>query len=316
MTKALISYGGDFQPAEGVADALRSQHPQLTVLECDRNDVATGIEAADICIGFPGPDQLARLERLRWLQLPSAGADGWIDRVPAETMLSTASGTYGVAAAEHALGLILGFTRDLHSQIRRMADRSWQKSTTCRDLTGSTAVVVGFGDIGRETGRRLKALGVRVIGVRRRVDGPCPDEADEMLPIERLDGVLGVADILILALPGTSETAGILGADRFARCKRGALLINLGRGACVDQDALLEALDSGHLAGAGLDVTNPEPLPAEHPLWAREDVILTAHSVNSSSGKEDRRRQLIAGNVALFLDGQRPRNLVDRQRGY
>ena len=316
MTSALISYGGDFHPAEGVADVLRASHPQLSILERDRADAGPGIEAAEFCIGLPGPDQLARLERLRWLQLPSAGADGWIDRVGAETMLSTASGTYGVAAAEHALGLILGFTRDLHSQVRRMATRSWQKSTCCRDLCGSTAVVVGFGDIGRETGRRLKAMGVRVIGVRRRADGPCPEEADQLLPIGRLDEVLGEADILVLALPGTAETTGIIDADRFARCKQGALLINLGRGACVDQDALLAALASGRLAGAGLDVTSPEPLPAEHPLWAREDVVITAHSVYTSSGKETRRRQLIAGNVALFLEGQRPRNLVDRQRGY
>lgn len=269
---------------------------------------------ADAILGNLPPERLAGARSLKWLQLCSAGANGYAEAVPRGVVLTNASGAYGPSISEYMLcavmSLFLKFPRYRDDQRARV----WRDEGAPKFVAGSTALVVGFGNIGGEFAKRYRALGGRVIGVKRT---PSP-KPDGLYTMEELDGLLPGADVVTLSLPETPGTKGLFGAERLARMKEGAVLVNVGRGTAVDTDALCAALTSGHLLGAALDVTDPEPLPADHPLWGIPSALITPHIAGRWSVAENFERifAICAENLARFSQGRPLLHRVDLKLGY
>ncbi|MGI8486850.1 MAG: D-2-hydroxyacid dehydrogenase, partial [Thermomicrobiales bacterium] len=194
--------------------------------------------------------------------------------------------------------------------------REWGALEGVFELTDQTLVLAGLGAIGLEIARRAKPFGMHIIGVRRTDSSELPANVDEIVTIAELDSVLARADHVVNSLPFTPATGKLFDADRFAATKQGAHFYNLGRGTTVDQLALIEALESGHLGGAGLDVTDPEPLPETSPLWDMENVIITSHSSGHSPRMLQRRYDMLCENIRRYLAHEEMLNVVDQSHGY
>jgi phosphoglycerate dehydrogenase-like enzyme len=217
-------------------------------------------------------------DQVRWLQLQLAGWDVLrAHGVPAGIRVATVGDVYAASVAEHAMALVCGAARGLRYAFDNGRRGAWDKSIDAHmhALEGATLAIVGFGAIGRAVARRARAFDMRIVGLRRSAT-PDPD-ADAMHPIGALHAVLGEADFVLVAAPLTAETRHMIGAAALAACKPGAVLVNVARGALVDHAALRAALADGRLAAAALDVTDPEPLPADDPLWRMPNVIVTPH---------------------------------------
>ncbi|MBD5150196.1 MAG: D-2-hydroxyacid dehydrogenase [Oscillibacter sp.] len=282
--------------------------------------LAEEIGRHEVIFGHPSPELLRKAESLRWLCSDFAGVEKYL---PEEVwphpgcLLSNASGAYGPTISEHIIMVLLMLLRRMPEYQAALSRREWPYFAPIRSITGSHAVLLGTGDIGSNTARRLKALGARVTGVCR--GGKAEEPAfDRVLPLAELESVLPEADALILALPATAETAGVLSGERLALLPETAFVINVGRGSAIDQDALVEALQSGRLAGAALDVMTPEPLPEDHPLWSCPNTIITPHvSGNMSLGLTcDLDVEMFCRDLARYAKGEMPEHLVDRVRGY
>jgi phosphoglycerate dehydrogenase-like enzyme len=214
---------------------------------------------------------------------------------------------------------MLAFARQLPALVQAQRERRWLPPAvdSLFELSGQTLAIVGTGAIGTAIAERAAAFGMRVLGVRRSAAGlVLPQGFSAMVSIAAIDTALRDADHAVITLPLTAETRKLFATDRLAAMKRGAYLYNVGRGGVVDQDALLAALRSGQLAGAGLDVTEPEPLPAESPLWHEPGVILTAHSSGLTPRSFERYQALLVDNMRRFERGEEPLNVVDKARGY
>lgn len=244
----------------------------------NRDVTAADLQGVDGIIGNVSPDLIRQAPDLGFLQLNSAGADPYLKPgiLPEGCTMHNAVGAYGRAVSEHMLALTFSLIRKFHMYGRDQFAHVWSDHGAVTSVEGSTVLILGVGDIGGSYARKVKALGAYVIGVRKN-NHPKPDYLDEQVLLEDLDQVIGRADIVASVLPDTAETRNLFEQHRLAQMKTGAYLINCGRGSAVDLDALKESLDSGHLSGAGLDVTNPEPLPADHPLWDYDNVIITPH---------------------------------------
>jgi phosphoglycerate dehydrogenase-like enzyme len=273
------------------------------------------LAAAEICIGFPSPEQIAAMPNLRWLQLMSAGADRW-SLIPRDVIITTANPVFAEPASEHALALLLALGRDLPTHFRLGQEHRWGRSGVTRDLARATVVVAGVGHIGEAIATRLKAFGAKVIGVRRNFAKGLPPGVDEVIGIEDLGSAAARADALVLALPLTPHTERIVTRKHLEALKPGALVVNVGRRRTLDQDALVDGLGSGRIGGAGLDVTVPEPLPADHPLWDFPNVILTGHSLGNSPGRAARRVALVAAQLERWRKGEPLLYQLDRGQGY
>ena len=218
----------------------------------------------------------------------------------------------------HVMAFVLAFARGLHHYIPQQVKREWKKlppDTGVVHLPEATALVVGVGGIGSEVARLAAAFGMRVIGVdERRRDAP-PGVA-ELHRGDELDALLPQADFVILTVPHTPETEGFMNRARFQEMKKTAFFINIGRGMTTRLDDLVEALRAGEIAGAGLDVFEQEPLPADHPLWTTPGVLLTPHTAGYGPYLDERRYEIILDNCRRFLAGQLLRNLVDKARWF
>jgi phosphoglycerate dehydrogenase-like enzyme len=253
--------------------------------------------------------------RLRWIQLTTAGYDGFtFHGVPPTVAVTNAGHSHAPMVAEHAVTLLAALTRRLHlfaePQARHVFDRAI--ALPLATLEDSTVAILGNGGIGRETARRAKAFGARVVAVARSAR---QDEfADAVVASDALHAVLAEADSLVVTAALTEETKGMIDAPALAAMKPGGLLVNIARGAIVDTAALVEALMSGHLAGAGLDVTDPEP-PPEHPLWSCPNLIVTPH-ISGLGSPAVRRRigTLVMENLARFVAGEELRHRVAGDR--
>ena len=247
-------------------------------------------------------------KRLRWLHTFSAGVDHpWFQALRQQGIrLTTSSGAHAVPIAQTVALYLLALTRGLPAWLDAQRRRAWERHPV-RDLQGLVLGVVGLGPIGLEVARLGAALRMRVVGMRRRPRG---DEPCETWPLARLDELLAMADALVLALPLADETRHLLDRSRLARMKRGALLVNVGRGALVDEKGLADALASGQLGGAGLDVFEVEPLPPENPLWSMPNAILTPHSSGDTPGNLERASEIFLDNLDRFGRGEPLRNEV------
>ena len=264
------------------------------------------------------PALLERAESLRWLQTPIAGLEHYMFPALAESeiVVSNMAKIYGDMIADHAFCFVLMFARGIHLYMRRQIQGVWQKGTPVRHLGDCTLGVIGLGGIGMELARRGKVHDMRVIAVDARPDETMERELglDTLWPQERLHELLAESDFAVSCVPQTPETVGLIGAEELAQMKSTAYLINISRGVVVKLDALVEALESGRIAGAALDVYETEPLPAGHPLWLMENVILTPHVAADNPHVPQRRIDTLRDNLRRYLNGEPPRNIVDKRK--
>jgi len=253
---------------------------------------------------------------LKWIHLASAGVDHAL--YPAllqrPIILTNSAGIYAIPIAEHVLAMMLALSRKIPEMVRAQAEARWA-GVSGSELAESTVLIVGLGGIGSRVAARCAAFGMRVIATRRRVKLPSTG-VDAVYSADRLRDALPQADWVVVCAPLTTETRHMVGPAEFALMKPGAGLINIARGGLVDEEALVDALRSGHLAGAGLDVFAEEPLPPTSPLWSQPNVIVSPHSAGSSPRSIPRTLRLFEENLRRYLSGRPLLNVVDKRAGY
>jgi phosphoglycerate dehydrogenase-like enzyme len=300
------------------AAALAKQVPELQVVVSESDAQArTEIADADAAFGTLTPELLRAASNLKWLQAPAiAPPPGYYspELVAHPVVVTNFRGIFNDHIAAHIMAFVLAFARGLHQYLPAQARHAWAPApldTGVVHLPGSTALIVGVGGIGAETARVCGAFGIRVIGVdARRTDRP--EGVAELHTPDALDDLLPRADFVILTIPHTPETEGLMNAARFSRMKSSAYFINIGRGKTTRLDDLVDALRAGKIAGAGLDVFEVEPLPADHPLWEAPNALLTPHTAGFGPYLDDRRQAIIFDNARRFVRGERLQNVVDK----
>ncbi|MGH2632000.1 MAG: D-2-hydroxyacid dehydrogenase, partial [Tepidiformaceae bacterium] len=230
--------------------------------------------------------------------------------------VTTAAGLASVAIAEYVVGTMVMLAKDLHRFGRTQDERKWDFHFT-RELAGKTVGILGLGEIGRETSRRARAFDIHVIASRRTVVAGASDpDADELFAHSNLDELLARSDYLVVAVPLTPETRGMLGAAEFAKMKPTASIVNVARGEVIDQAAMIAALQAGAIASAALDVFDPEPLPEDNPLWAMPNVIVTPHISGAVEGYGHKATELFIANLQRYLAGEPLAHLANPELGY
>lgn len=311
-------------------------------LECEKELILSAVEEVDkvlffdneeellksedytkveIILGEPAHSTIHSLKNLRWIQMTWAGANKYtsVPDFPDSITLTGASGAYGYVISEYIISGILALTRNFFSYRAQMRSGGWNKIEGDDTLEGKRVLILGTGNIGRETAKKLKCFGAYTVGICR-TSGKKDLLFDEMYTIDSLDMQLQSADVVIIALPGTTETAGLFDAERIKMMKKSAILVNVGRGFIVNTDALTNALQEGVLRGAVLDVTQPEPLPEDHPLRYMENVVLTPHISGISWGENKFTRKRIldifCDNLKRDRNNEPKKNIIDFSKGY
>jgi phosphoglycerate dehydrogenase-like enzyme len=311
-------------PPTGV-DWLRREFPDLEfVSPADESEIAGELPNAEVVLGWAvTAPRFAAAECLRWIQITAAGVGAQLfpALVESDVVLTNGRGIHATAMAEHTLGVLLAFVRQLHLARDAQRERRWSHAALWTEppgfgeLGGRTLGLVGLGSVGSAIATRARALGMRVIAVRRH-PAAVPAPADEQWGRERLEELAGRAHALVLAAPLTGETRGLLDRALIARLRPEAVVVNLGRGGLVDEDALIEALREGRIAGAALDVFREEPLADSSPLWSLPQVILTPHISGLGPRYWERALDLFARNLRAYRAGEPLINVVNKQEGY
>lgn len=308
--------------AEGVLTCpqlarLKEQAPTYRqVVTRDRQEIESLLPDIEIAFGNFPRDLLAAATSLRWYQQWSAGAD-WLLKHPEvrdlDLVLTNTSGVHAVPIAEHVLAFMLAFARNLPEAFANQQKSTWpDKPPRVFELAGKTVLLVGVGQIGLHTARLARGLGMKVIGVRRS-SRELPAEIDRLGSLQEL---LPEADFVVSSVPLTDETRDMISHAEFGLMKDSAILINIGRGGTVDERALAAALREGRLAGAGLDVFDQEPLPADSELWSVPNLLITSHYSGDTPLYAERSTDIFSRNLERYLKGQPLCNVVDKRAGY
>lgn len=307
-----------FSPAQ--KELLESKAPEAVFIYRDQKTVPVeDVLQADIIIGNVNKDYLENATRLKWLQLDSAGSDQFAV-LPLfkeeKALLTNASGSYGLILSEYMVGAVLCLSLGFPLYRDQQNLHIWRKGPLARTISGSNTLVVGLGDIGSNFARRMHGLGSTVKAIRR-TDTPGEPCVSSIHTMQELPDLLPDADIVASCLPHSPATQKVFNADTFSKMKAGAFFINVGRGSAVDHDALVHALNS-HLGGAVIDVTVPEPLPADHPLWNCKNALITPHVAGLDEQQDAFGKivNLAIGNLERFMSGQPLEKIVDPETGY
>jgi D-3-phosphoglycerate dehydrogenase len=294
--------------------------PGHDVINAGQERIATELLEADVFCGHakvpvPWPDIVHR-GRLKWIQSSAAGLDHCLtpETIASDIVVTSASGLFAEAVAEQTLALVLGLLRSLPTFFRQQQAKEFVRRAT-RDLHHTTVGIVGLGGNGMRIAEVLRPFKTRIIATDVFADQR-PACVDELWPADELDRLLAASDMVILCVPLNEQTQSMIAAPQLARIKRGALLINVARGPVVVESDLVTALESGHLGGAGLDVTEIEPLPPESRLWTLPNVMITPHVGAQSSHRADNTTNLICENLRRYFRQQPLINLVDKRLGY
>jgi phosphoglycerate dehydrogenase-like enzyme len=322
MTTLLLGLGPHHNVPTEQIDRLRKLADGMNVVITeDRAAMQAALDDAEIIAGYVQLDVALAAPRLRWYQQWGAGAD-WLLHHPEvaarDFVLTNTSGIHAIQISEHILALMLAFARRLPQAQRAQERRQWLHDSDqleIFELAGRTLLLVGVGAIGRRTARLAEALEMRVWGVRRNAGRPEPG-IERIVGSDQLHAVLPQADFVALTVPLTAETRGMIGEAELRLMKHDAYLINIGRGGTIDETALARALREGWIGGAGLDVFEHEPLPAESPLWGLENMIITPHYAGSSPHYDERAMAIFLDNLARYRAGQPLTHVVDKRAGY
>ncbi len=299
-------------------DKIRAEVPEVNLVKATGPEFDARIGEADAVIGKITPAQFAAAKRLKWMQVMSAGVDDVIfpELAQSGVTLTNMRIVYGPEIADHAFAFLLALTRRLNITIPAQKEEKWIAHREGEiELNGKTAVIVGVGGIGREIAQRAFGFGMKVIGVDIQ-DYPPDVLVPRYVRPEQLDEVLPLADVLFVSVPLTARSRGMIGPREFELMKKGSYFICVSRGKTYSMDGLVKALDEHRLAGAGVDVTNPEPLPPGHPLWKFPNAIITPHVANGSDRLSERQYTIVKENVRRFVHGEPLLNVVDKQRGF
>lgn len=300
---------------------LRTGFPDIDFAFTDNAHIRDEISGAQALLGWSQlGDLLAGADDLVWVQNVGAGVERIVtDEFRArDLILTNGSGVMAPNIAEHVIGLMIALARQFPRLLDAQRRRTWKGGVgmeNVRELGGQTVLLVGLGEIGQEIARRLVAFDMTVIGVRRS-GGDAPPHIAEVGTLGELPAFAAHADHIVSSLPHTPETTGLFDASFFGSAREGACFYNVGRGTSVVQSDLIAALESGSLAGAGLDVADPEPLPEDDPLWSAPNVIITGHTSGASPRFRDRLFDLFTDNLRRYVAGEPLRNVVDQDRGY
>ena len=293
---------------------LRAISPDLeVVVAADEAEAIEGVREAEAMYGRLTPAMLANAGRLQWVQAPSIGLEGYIfpELIASDVVLTNMRGSYSDHIADTVFAYILTFARGLHVYRRRQQSHTWQPGVPIQYLPESTLGIVGLGKIGGEVARRGRFFGMRVVAV-----DPAPKGdtglAERVWGLDGLLEMLGQADFVVICTPHTPVTERLFGAAQMGAMKPTAYLINIGRGVVVQLDALTEALQTGRIAGAALDVFEQEPLPADHPLWDLDNAILTPHVSDTGPYVPERQMEIFLENARRFVAGQPLATVVDK----
>ncbi len=302
-------------------DQIRAISPDIQIIE-PRNDAErkAALPEVQVLFGSFTGEEVAAAKNLRWIQWGAAGVENLLfpELVKSDITLTNAKGCYGPEIAEHTFGLLFSLTRNINSHIRMMKDHNWKTLNRPIELRGLTMGVVGLGGIGREVARRAKAMDMKVIAVDIE-----PIYPEQVPMVDKIDiwqigfrDLLKNSDVIVCCVPSTPKSRGMFGESEFALMKPSAYFINVSRGKLVQTSALLATLKNNKLAGAGLDVTDPEPLPANHPLWDIPNLIITPHIAGQSQLAYTRTSAVFVENVKRFVQGLPLVNIVDKVKGY
>ena len=301
---------------------LRTRFPGVEFQVVDPGALGTKIADADAIAAWAvSSADLEKASRLRWLQTGGAGVESVLSPALAEQgiLVTNASGVHAINIAEHVMAMMLYFARGFPVLVRHQLRREWKDNpvrSRVFELAGQRLLVVGLGDIGIALSDRAAAFGMEVFGVRRRPDQPAPPSVRRVGTIEALPDLLPSVDHVAICLPLTPRTAGLFERRMLARMQTSSYLYNIGRGGVILTQDLVDALEAGRLAGAGLDVTDPEPLPESSPLWGMENVLITAHTSGGTPHYWDRALELFEDNIDRFISGRPLRNVVNLSEGY
>jgi phosphoglycerate dehydrogenase-like enzyme len=273
---------------------------------------------ADAFIGGPAREVIQAGKNLKWVQILSAGVEPYRypELLDGKIVVTNGRIVASPGIADHAFAMLLGLTRKMTHFIANRPSHQWTGGNYgLLELEGKTALIIGVGSIGSNVAKRAKGFGMRVIGVDPKELPPNPS-VDVLVYPDRLDQMIPQADVVFVCAPHTPESEKMFGSKQFELMKRGSYFIAVSRGKLYDMGGLVKALDSKHLAGAGVDVTDPEPLPANHPLWNFENVIITPHIATQTDHQIRRRMELLRENITRFGKGEQLRNIVEMRRGY
>ena len=291
------------------------------VLARTPEEFAREVANADAVIGGISKELFPKAKKLKWVQTISAGVEAysfWPEFVQSNVQLTNCKVVQGPTIADHAFAMLLALTRGLYEYIPNRSKQEWGRGNLPEGMTelpGMTAVVIGAGGIGTQIAQRAHGFGMKVIGVDPQ-DVPISNYFSEIVPPDRLNEVLPKADVVFVSAPLTPKSQHMVGDKQFQLMKKGAFFIAVSRGKLYDKQALVKALDSKKLAGAGVDVTDPEPLPKEDSLWNFPNLIITPHIASAAEGSNTRRIGVIADNIGRFSRGEPLTHVVDKAKGY
>ena len=314
-----------WRPHPMMAEALRQRWPEMRVVHLpDYDTLPEQLPDTDIFIGYSlRASQLKDAKKLKWIHSTAAGIAqlAYPELRDSGILVTNPRGIFSKPMAEHALGMMITMARNFPDSTRYQdrciwgQSQIWDKPERLTELNGKTLLIVGFGSIGHELAKRARAFEMQVWGVTRSGKGDS-SLAEKIVPAKDLHVVLPEADYVVIAAPETNETKHLIGAKEIAKMKRGARLLNLGRGSLLDEIALVAALEGGQLAGAALDVTSVEPLPEHSPLWKTPSLFITPHTSGVSERLWERQTAMLLELLELWFSGSEMTNVVDLARGY
>ena len=305
---------------EQVLNQLREVAPTVEIVVAENKDDALNkVVDVDAVYGTVTPELVKAGKKLRWVQVTSAGVESYLfpELVESDIVLTNAKGVFAIHIAEHVMAFILSFGRAINLLIHRQKDEIWESRANLPviEITDLTLGIVGLGGIGLKVAESAHALGMRILAVDP-TQTHQPDYVEHLWRLDKLHDMLKESDFVSICCPLTPQTRHMMSTEEFKCMKPTAYLINIARGGIVDQEALIKALEAKEIAGAGLDVTEPEPLPEGNPLWQMENVIITPHMAGQSPVSSRRLMKVFVKNLKRFVNGEPLLNVVDKKLGY
>jgi D-2-hydroxyacid dehydrogenase (NADP+) len=314
-----------WRPQPVMAETLRARWPQMRVVHLPNYGLLPPeLPDTDIFVGYSlRAEQLKQARKLKWIHSTAAGIAqlAYPELRDSGILVTNPRGVFSVPMAEHTMGLLIAMARNFPDAVRFQEksiwgqQQLWAMPQQLSELNGKILLIVGYGSIGEELAKRAKVFGMRVRGITRSGKGDT-SFVEKILPASHLHEALSEADYVVIVAPETPETNRLIGAAEISRMRRGARLINVGRGSLLDEAALISGLENGHLAGAALDVTGTEPLPENSPLWKAPNLFITPHTSAVSDRLWLRETDLLVELLELWFSGREMKNVVDLTRGY